>query len=71
MKFVDELGEDTSPTLSALRVYREHCAVGRGGDSPDALLDFPPALQPLIHRDGVTDRRPGRMPRSSRFATRS
>ena len=29
MKFVDEQGEGVSPTLSALRVYREHRAVGR------------------------------------------
>ena len=31
---------------------------GRRGVPPDAPLDFaPPALQPLIRRDGVTDRR--------------
>ena len=29
MKFVDEQGEGTSPTLAALRVYREHRAAGR------------------------------------------
>ena len=58
MKFVDEQGEGTSPTLSALRVYREHRAAGRRGVPPDAPLDFAPAaLQPLIRRDGVTDRR--------------
>ena len=58
MNFGDEQGEGASPTLSALRVYREHRAAGRRGVSPDAPLDFAPAaLQPLIHRDGVTDRR--------------
>ena len=29
MKFVDEQGEGTSPTLAALRVYREHRAASR------------------------------------------
>ena len=58
MKFVDEQGEGTSPTLAALRAYREHRAAGRRGVPPDAPLDFAPtALQPLIRRDGVTDRR--------------
>ena len=58
MKFVDEQGEGTSPTLAALRVYREHRAAGRRGVPPDAPLDFAPtALQPLIRHDGVTDRR--------------
>ena len=58
MKFVDEQGEGTSPTLGALRVYREHRAAGRRGVPPDGPLDFAPAaLQPLISRDGVTDRR--------------
>ena len=40
MKFVDEQGEGTSPTLAALRVYREHRAAGRRGVPPDAPLDF-------------------------------
>ena len=58
MKFVDEQGEGASPTLSALRAYREHRAAGRRGLPPDASIDFaPPALQPLIRRNGVTDRR--------------
>ena len=58
MKFVDEQGEGTSPTLAALRVYREHRAAGRRGVPPDAPLDFAPtALQPLIRHNGVTDRR--------------
>ena len=58
MKFVDEQGKGTSPTLSALRAYREHRAAGRRGLPPDVSLDFaPPALQPLIRRNGVTDRR--------------
>ena len=59
MKFVDEQGEGTSPTLAALRVYREHRAAGRRGVPPDAPLDFAPtALQPLIRHNGVTDRPP-------------
>ncbi len=50
--------EGTSPTLSALRAYREHRAAGRRGVPPHAPLDFAPAaLQPLIRHDGVTDRR--------------
>ena len=58
MKFVDEQGECTSPTLAVLRVYRDHRAAGRRGVPADAPLDFAPAaLKPLIHRDGVTDRR--------------
>ena len=58
MKFVDEQGEGVSPTLSALRVYRDHRAAGRRGLPPDAPLDFAPAaLQPLIRHNGVTDRR--------------
>ena len=56
MKFVDEQGEGTSPTLSELRAYRE-----RRGLPPDAPLDFahfaPMVLQPLIRHNGVTDRR--------------
>ena len=58
MKFVDEQAEGTSPTLSALRAYREHRAAGRRGVPPHAPLDFAPAaLQPLMRHDGVTDRR--------------
>ena len=58
MRFVDEQGEGASPTLSALRAYRKHRAAGRRGLPPDVSLDFaPPALQPLIRRNGVTDRR--------------
>ncbi len=58
MKFVDEQGEGASPTLSALRAYREHRAAGRRGVPPHAPLDFAPAaLQPLIRHDGVTDPR--------------
>ena len=57
-RIVDEQGEGTSPTLSALRVYREHRAAGRRGLPPDAPLGFAPAaLQPLIRHNGVTDRR--------------
>ena len=58
MRFVDEQGEGASPTLSARRAYREHRAAGRRGPPPDVSLDFaPPALQPLIRRNGLTDRR--------------
>ena len=58
MKFVDEQGEGASPTLSALRAYREHRAAGCRGLPPDVSIDFvPPALQPLIRHNGVTDRR--------------
>ena len=72
MRFVDEHGEGASPTLSALRAYREHRAAGRRGLPPDVSLDFaPPALQPLIHRNGVTDRPAGRVRCSSRCATNS
>ena len=42
MKFVDEQGEGTSATLSALRAYREHRAAGRRGVPPHAPLDFAP-----------------------------
>ena len=34
MKFVDEQGEGTSPTLAALPAYREHRAAGRRGVPP-------------------------------------
>ena len=57
MKFVDEQDKGASPTLAALQADREHGATGRRGVPPDAPLDFAPAaLQPLIRRDGVTDR---------------
>ena len=48
MKFVDEQGEGTSPTLAALRVYREHRAAGRRGVPPDAPLDFAPTAPPPL-----------------------
>ena len=52
MKFVDEQDEGVSPTLSALRVYREHRAAGRRGLPPDAPHDFAPAaLQPVIRHN--------------------
>ena len=58
MKFVDEQGEGASPTLAALRAYREHRAAGRRGLPPDVSIDFaPPALQPLIRHNSETDRR--------------
>ena len=40
MKFVDEQGEGTSPTLSALRVYREH----RGATSEATLMTRWPSI---------------------------
>ena len=58
MKFVDEQGEGTSPTLAALRAYREDRGAGRRDVPPNAPLDFAPAaLRPLLRREGVTDRR--------------
>ena len=61
MKFVDEQGEGTSPTLEALRVYREHRAAGRRGVPPDAPLDFdfpvtrshPPASWPSAANSSI------------------
>ena len=48
VKFVDEQGEGASPTLAALRAYREHRAAGRRDLPPDVSIDFvPPALQRL------------------------
>ena len=58
MTFVDEHAEGVSPTLSAVRLSREHRAAGRRGVPPDAPLDFAPtARQPLIRHNGETDRR--------------
>ena len=42
MKFVDEQGEGASPTLAALRAYREHRAAGRRGLPPDVSIDCAP-----------------------------
>ena len=57
MKFVDEQGNGASPTLAALRVYCEHRAAGRRSLPSDTPIDFaPPALEPLIRRNGVIDR---------------
>ena len=41
MKFVDEQGEGASPTLSALRAYREHRAAGRRGVRPTGSTSSP------------------------------
>ena len=49
MKFVDEQGEGASPTLSALRAYREHRAAGRRGVPPHAPLDFRPGGAAAAH----------------------
>ena len=57
MKFVDEQGNGASPTLAALRVYCEHRAAGRRSLPSDTPIAFaPPALEPLIRRNGVIDR---------------
>ena len=50
MKFVDEQGEGTSPTLSALR----NAAASRPTHRSTVA---PTALHPLIRGNGVTDRR--------------
>ena len=42
MRFADEQGEGASPTLSALRAYRDHRAAGRRGLPPDVSLAFAP-----------------------------
>ena len=58
MDFLDEDGSSTSPTLEALRAYREIRAAGRRTLSPVTPIDFiPRALEPLVCRDGAIDRR--------------
>ena len=57
MKFVDEQGEGTSATLSALRAYREHRAAGRRGVPPHAPLDFAPAALQLGESGTTRSRR--------------
>ena len=58
MDFLDEDGASTSPTLEALRAYRELRAAGRRALPPVTTVDFVPgALEPLVRRDGAIDRR--------------
>ena len=58
MDFLDEDGASTSPTLEALRVYREIRAAGRRTLPPVAPVGFvPKALELLVRRDGAIDRR--------------
>ena len=58
MDFLDEDGASTSPTLEALRVYREIRAAGRRTLPPVAPVGFvPKALEPLVRRAGAIDRR--------------
>ena len=58
MNFLDEHGDGASPTLEAVRTYREIRSSGRRTMPPDAPMDFAPkALVPLIRREGVIDRR--------------
>ena len=58
MNFLDEHGDGASPTLEAVRTYREIRSSGRRTIPPDAPMDFAPnALVPLIRREGTIDRR--------------
>ena len=58
MKFLDERHQGASPTLEALRVYREGRAAKRRILPADTPLDFAPkALEPLIRQNGQVDRR--------------
>ena len=58
MTFVDERGENTLPTIDAVRMYRELRASRRRTLPPDAPVDFAPkAAEPLIRGDAAVDRR--------------
>ena len=58
MKFLDERHQGASPTLEALRVYREGRDAKRRTLPADAPLDFAAkALEPLIRQNGQVDRR--------------
>ena len=58
MSFLDEHDEGASPTLKAVRMYRELRTSGRRTLPSDTPVDFAPkALEPLIRRDGAIDRR--------------
>ena len=49
MKFVDEQGEGASPTLSALRAYREHRAAGRRGVPARCAARLRPGVAAAAH----------------------
>ena len=58
MKFVDEQAAAASPTLAALRAYRECRAAGQRSLPHDAPLEFASeTIKPLLRRNGVIDRR--------------
>ena len=58
MKLVDEKATAASPTLAALRVYREYRAAGQRSLPQDAPLEFASkTIKPLPCRNGVIDRR--------------
>ena len=58
MNFLDDRHQGASPTLEALRVYREGRAARRRTLPADTLLDFAPkSLEPLIRQNGQVDRR--------------
>lgn len=58
MNFVDEKVTGASPTLAVLRVYRECRAAGQRNLPLYAPLDFASrAIEPLVCRKGVIDRR--------------
>ena len=58
VNFLDEHGDGVSPTLEAVRTYRETHTSRRRTLPPDATVDFAPkALESLIRRDGTIDRR--------------
>ena len=58
MSFLDEHEEGASPTIKAVRTYRELRTSGRRTLPPDTPVDFAPkALESLIRRNGAIDRR--------------
>ena len=58
VNFLDEKHQGPSPTLEALRVYRQGRAARRRTLPADTPLDFAPkALEPLIRQNGQVDRR--------------
>ena len=73
MKFVDEQGEGTSPTLAALRVYREHRAAGRRGVPARRTARFRTGGAAAAHPRGRRDGPPplGERVVPQRCATRS
>ena len=58
MNFLEEKHHGPSPTLEALRVYRQDRAARRRTLAADTPIDFAPkALEPLIRLNGQVDRR--------------